>query len=143
MRRVWTVVAGRPRPLCNVPVFDRHGRHVATPDLLDPVAGVVGEYEGSVHLVGSHRARDVRREGELRALGLEVVTMVAADRLDGYRSFLERLDAAYANARFAGELGRPWSLVPPRWWIDTTTVEARRNLDPDQRARLLRYRRAA
>ena len=39
-----------PRPLCNVPVFDRFGQHIGTPDLLDPVAGVVGEYDGALHL---------------------------------------------------------------------------------------------
>ncbi len=82
MRLVWTIRAERPRPLCNVPVFDRFGRHVGTPDLLDPVAGVVGEYDGPLHLVGSQRARALRREGELRAVGLQYVTTVAGDSAD-------------------------------------------------------------
>ena len=34
-----------------------HGRHVGTPDLLDPVAGVVGEYDGSLHLQGAQRSK--------------------------------------------------------------------------------------
>src|SRR6478735_7166969 len=80
MRWTWTVEAGRPRPLCNCPVFDRSGRHVGTPDLLDPVAGVVGEYAGSLHLVGRQRSSDLQHEEDYRALGLEFVTMVAADR---------------------------------------------------------------
>jgi hypothetical protein len=53
MRCVWVRRAGLPRPLSNTPIFDRWGRHVATPDLLDPAAGVVGEYDGELHLVGA------------------------------------------------------------------------------------------
>ncbi len=56
MRMIWVVDAGLPRPLCNMPIFDRHGRHIGTPDLLDPVAGVVGEYDGALHLAGEQRA---------------------------------------------------------------------------------------
>jgi hypothetical protein len=142
MRCVWVRHVGR-RPQCNVPVFDRSGRHVGTPDLIDPEAGVVGEYDGSLHLAGTQRARDLRREGELRALGLEYVTMVAGDHPDGYGSFRRRLATAYANARWAAEAGRPWTLEQPSWWVDTSTVAARRALDPLLRDRLLRYRRAA
>lgn len=143
MRLVWTGEGGRPRPLCNVPVFDGSGRHVGTPDLLDPVAGVLGEYDSSLHLLGAQRTKDVRREGAFRALGLECVTMLGSDHADDHCSFLSRLDTAYANARYAAEADRRWTIVPPRWWIDTTTVEARRNLSPQQRERLLRHRRAA
>ena len=39
----WVVTAGCRPPLFNVPIFDRLGRHIATPDLLDPVSGVPGE----------------------------------------------------------------------------------------------------
>ena len=143
MRLVWTGPGERPRPWCNVPVFDRWGRHVGTPDLLDPVAGVVGEYDSALHLVGAQRAKDVRREGLFRSLGLEHVTMLGSDRADDYRSFLLRLDVAYRNARYAQEAARPWTITPPPWWIDTTTVDARRNLSPQLRDRLLRHRRVA
>ncbi len=44
MRGMWQD-AGLGRPLCNPPMFDRSGRLIGTPDVLDPVAGVVGEYE--------------------------------------------------------------------------------------------------
>lgn len=143
MRRVWTVRGERPRPLCNAPIFDRTGRHIGTPDLLDPVAGVIGEYDSALHLVGSQRTKDVRREGDFRALGLEYVTMLGSDRADDYASFLARLGTSYRNARFAAEHARPWTITPPHWWIDTTTVEARRNLTPELRERLLRHRRVA
>jgi hypothetical protein len=69
--------------------------------------------------------------------------MLASDRADGCRSFLTRLEAAYDRARYAAELGRDWTIQPPRWWVDTSTVDARRNLSPELRERLLQHRRAA
>lgn len=128
---------------CNVPIFDRWGHHVGTPDLLDPVAGVIGEYDSALHLIGSQRTKDVRREGDFRALGLEYVTMLGSDSTDDYGSFLTRLHTAYGNARFAAEADRGWTIHPPHWWIDTTTVDARRNLPSHLQDRLLRYRRVA
>lgn len=70
-RFVWTRVAGLPLPLTNVPVFDLDGHHLGTPDLLDPLAGVVGEHDGAVHLDRASKDRDVRRDGLYRRLGLE------------------------------------------------------------------------
>lgn len=143
MRLVWTLQGEHHRPLCNVPVFDRWGRHVGTPDLLDPVAGVVGEYDSDLHLVGAQRAKDVRREGAFRSLGLEYVTMLGSDQADHFTSFLSRLDTAYDNARYAAESTREWTITPPASWTQTSTVAARRDLPSHLRDRLLRYRRAA
>lgn len=140
MRLGWELDAGRPRPLCNVPVFDRSGRLVGTPDLLDPEAGVLGEYDGALHLAGRQRAVDLRREAEFRGLGLETVVMVAADHQD-MSSFLTRLDGAYRRARHEAESTRAWTISPPPWWTDTSTVAARRTLDADQQRRWLRHRR--
>jgi hypothetical protein len=138
MRLLWKEWNPQAVLLCNAPLFDRAGHHLATPDLLDPFAGVVGEYEGAVHLAGDQRARDVRREALLRDVGLEVVPMVASDHADR-RAFLARLAAAHRRAeRAPGE--RAWTLTTPRWWIDTSTVASRRALDPQMRARLLRHR---
>ncbi len=142
MRLVWKAWRPESRLLCNRPVFDLAGRHLATPDLLDPETGVVGEYEGAVHLAPHRRSADVRREALLRDHGLEVVTMVGADRADEPQPLLARLAAAHARAAAApGE--RLWTVVPPAWWTDTSTVAARRALDPLARDRLLRHRRAA
>jgi len=142
MRLIWQLDAGRPRPLCNVPVFDRQGRMIATPDLLDVEAGVYGEYDGSLHLVGSQRARDLQRESRLRDVGLEGVTMVAADKPDP-TDFINRLNGAYGRARHEPESTRAWTILPPPWWIPTDTVAARRRLTAAQRDRLLANRRAA
>ncbi len=136
-RLAW-VGAGFPRPRCNAPLFDRSGRHLGTPDLLDPVAGVVAEYDGRVHL--GRRLQDVRREDVFRDHGLEYVTTLAGDR--GPLGFVTRLRRAYDRALAARDRGEApgWCADPPPWWVRTGTVTQRRALSPAQRARLLRYR---
>lgn len=47
MALTWILDADLGRPLCNVAVFDLRGNLVAIPDLLDPEAGCVGEYQGA------------------------------------------------------------------------------------------------
>src|SRR3954465_3469518 len=49
MRLVWELDAGLPRPGLNRSVYTRNGRFVATVDLLDFEAGVVGECDGAEH----------------------------------------------------------------------------------------------
>lgn len=139
LRLPWVLDAELPRPLCNRPVFDLEGRHVGTPDLLDEEAGVVGEYDGPVHLAGHRRGVDVRREAAFRRLGLETFVVTAADagrRDDVVRRMLD----ARSRARFEAPSTRAWTIEPPPWWTSTDTVAARRALDDDQRSRFLAYR---
>jgi len=138
MRVIWCD-AGLPKPMCNRPVFALDGRHVGTPDLFDPAVGLVGEYDSALHLEGAQRARDVRREGLFRALGLEYVTMLSADlaRPDG---FVLRLRQAYARAARMPVADRAWTVELPPWWVPTFTVEQRRALDDRQRERFLKLR---
>lgn len=139
MRMSWTIDTGFREPLCNVSVFDLGGRHLLTPDLIDPVAGVAGEYDGNHHLGRQQRDRDVRREALYRRLGLELVVMTAPDLADRW-PFVERLGEAYARAARRPQGQRLWTIDPPQGWIDTTTVAARRALSSGERSRLLRHR---
>jgi hypothetical protein len=137
----WELDAGLPRPLTNVPVFDRAGNHIGTPDLLDPVAGLAVEYNGATHLQGARRARDVRREEAFRHVGLECLTVLAGDSSN--RPLLAgRMIAARERALWLPEDARRWTIQPPPWWIPTLTVAQRRALTESQRARLLRHRAA-
>jgi hypothetical protein len=138
----WVITAGCPPPLFNVPVFDLHGRHVATPDLFDPMSGVAGEYDGDVHLLRAQRARDVGRDGHVRRMGIEPVTMVASDRL-APDAFVARLHDAYARARRRPVRERTWTLDQPHWWIDTSTVARRRALTASECSVALTWRRTA
>ncbi|NHC23840.1 hypothetical protein G6553_11735 [Nocardioides sp. IC4_145] len=140
MRLVWEIDAGLPTPLMNTPVFDRAGRHIGTPDLLDVEAGVVGEYDGALHLQRRRRTADIDREHEFRRAGLEYFTMTAADRVDPLRTVVPRMLQTRARARFEPEATRGWTVDPPAWWTPTTTVEQRRRLGEQDRRRLLRGR---
>lgn len=97
LRLLWTRDAGLPEPLVNWTVSDRTGRFLAEVDLLDPVAGLVGEYDGADHRSGARHARDVVREDALRRVGLEVVTVTGRD-LARPGSVVERIQAAKARA---------------------------------------------
>lgn len=140
MRGVWTRRAGLRRPLCNVPVFDLDGRHVGTPDMVDPVSGLVGLYHGDSHLSLVGAAGDAAKEDAYRDLGLEPVAMLAPDWGD-LDAFTARLLAGARRA--ARHTARGWTLTPPAWWTTTDTVEKRRALTDRQRAKYLRYRRVA
>jgi hypothetical protein len=136
---IWRLDAGFPRPLCNHPVFDRLGNHIGTPDLLDPEAGVVGEYNGALHLEGAQRRRDRAREEAFRRVGLECFTMLAGDSVDPNR-MADRMHATRSRAQWAAPANRDWTIELPPWWIPTFSVEQRRELDEGQRARLLKLR---
>lgn len=143
MRCVWHLDAHRPMPLANRPVFGLDGRHVGTPDVIDWVAGVFGQYEGAAaHLVGAQRSKDIRQDAAYRDLGLEGVTMVVDDVRDP-RDFIGRLHAAYARAERRPSDERRWLSDIPPTWVSTTSVAQRRALAGSQRDPLLAYRRPA
>ncbi|MFB9311545.1 hypothetical protein [Nocardioides plantarum] len=141
MSLLWQVEADRPRPLCNRPIFDLAGRHVATPDLFDPVTGVGGEYDGELHLDRGQRDRDLRRDGALRHYDLELVYATAPDLHDP-RAFVGRLHDAYRRAARRQVSDRTWTIEPPAWWVPVDTVEQRRALTAQQRRRFLGHRTA-
>jgi len=140
MRVIWMCDAGFPRPLTNVPVFDLEGRHIGTPDILDPVAGVVGEYEGGVHLDRDSRFHDVAREGEFRGVGLEYFTMLAGDAANP-AGLVARMIATRRRALATAATPRRWTVEKPAWWTPTETVAQRRALPPALGDTLLRHRR--
>ncbi|WP_240235245.1 hypothetical protein [Nocardioides sp. CFH 31398] len=126
MRLVWLLDAHLPMVLCNQPVFDRRGRHLGTPDLLDPVAGVAGEYDGAAwHLGPTNRRRDVRREDHLRGAGLETFTVVAG-QVASREALAARMRRTRARARWEDPSARAWTLTPPRGWHPRLTVADRR-----------------
>ncbi len=139
-RLIWEKDAGLPRPLCNRPIFDRSGRHIGTPDLLDPVSGTLGEYDGALHLLGRQRSIDARRMELFRDYGLEPFFVVAHD-LTNRPLVVQRIHQARRRARWQAESDRPWTLDPPPRWTETHTVQQRRQLDLDASQRLLATRR--
>lgn len=140
MRGSWRATIPDCELVCNVPLFDRQGRHLFTPDLFDPVAGVAGEYNGRVHTEDSARARDIEKDAAYLEHGIERIQMIATDRYDTTR-FERRLLAGYRRAT-ERRSSASWTLDQPEWWVDTSTVARRRALSEEERAIWLRYRRA-
>lgn len=115
MRLNWVLDAGLPTPVCNHPLFDLDGRLLGIPDLFDPEAGLVGEYDGADHLAEDRRARDAVREERFRDHGLEYVALVRGD-LGRPAHAANRILAARARAKFLPAEDRRWTLDPPPWW---------------------------
>lgn len=123
-RLVWEVDAGLPRPLVNQEIFTRSGRLVAVADILDPVAGVVGEYDGAAHLRTRRRHRDVLREEALRRLQLEYFDVVRPD-LASRDTLADRMLSTRERARFLSPEERPWTIEPPPGWPREPSLDDR------------------
>lgn len=139
---VWRAYAELPPLLCNHPIFDPRGNHVATPDLLDVEAGMAIEYDGPTHLQVRARARDVRREELYKRHNIELLRVLAPHLADRW-ALVERMQQSRRRARFEAESARTWTVELPGWWVPTHTVALRRSLSETDRDRLLGYRKAA
>lgn len=124
LRLIWVLDAGRPLPLANRPVFDLAGNHLGTPDLLDPDAGVVGEYNGSIHRRAAAARRDAERDDLFRRHGLEAFSVVGSDVHDVPR-VVERIEATYARATWVPAAERLWTLTPPPGWAAPPSLDER------------------
>lgn len=111
LRLVWELDAELPRPLCNVPVYDRWGQLIGVPDLLDPVAGVGAEYDGGDHRRPARRRRDSDREAAFRRHGLELVHVVEGELADR-DAVARRLRQAHQRAPYLSTDERTWTLTP-------------------------------
>ena len=78
-------------------MFDLRGRLLGIADLLDPVTGLVGEYDGADHRSAGRHSADVDRESRMRDEGLEVFRVTGPDLLHR-RRVVERIEAAQARA---------------------------------------------
>lgn len=112
MRLVWRRDAGLPPPCVNAPVYDLAGRLLGVPDLFDPEAGLVGEYDGAAHKARDRHRRDVAREERFRAHGLECATVVSGD---SRAVATDRILAARSRAHWLRREECAWTLErPPR-----------------------------
>lgn len=123
MHLTWELDAGFPRPLCNPEVFSLDGRFLGRPDLLDPEAGVVGEYDGDHHLAARQRSRDLGREERFRAHGLGYFTVVGGELGQG-DAVVDRMAATRARALRSAE-PRRWTLQAPPGWRSPLTLDER------------------
>jgi hypothetical protein len=115
LRIFYQLRAGLPRPLVNVPVFDLDGNLLGIPDLLDPEAGLITEFDGQ-----DHRRRRQHQADNLREERLETANLVVCrvDSLDLRQPvpLIERLRARYAQARSRDRRRDRWTIEQPAWW---------------------------
>ena len=115
MRLIWELDAGFPRPLVNQPIFTRLGRLLGIADILDPVAGVVGEFDGADHRSATQHSKDAAREDGLRRHGLEYFAVTGLD-LRNRRAVAARMAGARSRARWLAEDDRAWTLDSTGAW---------------------------
>jgi hypothetical protein len=112
MVQVWVLDAGFDPPLCNCEVFDLEGRLIGVPDLFDPEAGLVGEYQGEDHKNGSQHRKDVAREECFRDHGLEFFELVGGNIARRHVA-VQRMVNARRRAKILPPESRAWTLDPP------------------------------
>jgi hypothetical protein len=113
LRYVWIVEAGLPSPLVNPDVLTLSGFFVARTDLLDPDAGMVGEYDGAAHRELDRHTADNVREEDIEDLGLQVVRATSIDLWPERRRLVRRLQTTHARVLTRDRSRDHW-LVRPR-----------------------------
>lgn len=113
MRLCWLLDAQLPAPLCNRALYDLSGRLLGVPDLFDPVAGLVGEYDGAHHKHAERHRKDVGRADRFRDHGLEYFEVVGGE-LGDRRAVAGRMIRTRRRALFLAPDQRRWSLSRPR-----------------------------
>ncbi len=107
LRLVWVLDAGLPEPWANCPIHDRNGHLLGVADLLDPVAGMVAEFDGADHLGRRRHTRDIGKDDAFRRVGLEVARVTGTDLPDS-GLVVDRLLATRQRALFEPEVDRRW-----------------------------------
>lgn len=98
-----------PRLLVNVPVYDAAGEFLGIPDLLEPVTGLVIEYDGAQHRdLEQHTADNLREEG-FEGAGLAVVRVTSLD-LKEPDATSSRIIGAYGRRLTRDGAGDGWSV---------------------------------
>ena len=121
MHLVWRLDARLPAPLLNQPVWDLSGRLLGIADLLDPVTGVVGEFDGADHRTARRQTRDAAREDHMRRAGLEYVKVTGLDLAD--RALVaDRMLATRARAAATARHG-DWTIDPPPYWQSELSLD--------------------
>jgi hypothetical protein len=111
LRLRWVLDARLPAPEVNCPVVTADGSLLGIADLLDPVAGLVVEFDGADHRSRSQHTKDVAKDEALRSHGLEIARFTGPD-VRQRDLVVERLLSARRRARFESVDRRRWFAVP-------------------------------
>jgi hypothetical protein len=123
MRLIWQLDAGFPRPMVNREVWDLRGRSLGVVDLFDPVAGVVGEFDGADHRGARRQSDDVDREAGFRDHYLEFFRVTGLD-LPNRPRVVRRMASTRGRAKWLTEGQRSWTIVPPPGVEEPASLDA-------------------
>lgn len=98
--------------LLNVPIF-RGCRELGRPDLLDPDAGLVLEFDGAQHRDREQHHRDNIREKAFEATNLTVVRCDSLDLRQERPGLVRRMRTGYARSLCRDRSKDRWTLRPP------------------------------
>lgn len=116
LRMLWVIEAGLPMPLVNQWLYTPGERLLGRADLIDPAAGLVGEYDGKEHSGADRRSRDHRRRESFERAGLIVVQHTMADLGAQRRMAVARLRGAHARGSARSRPGDAWVIGPAPSW---------------------------
>ena len=117
LRMCYVLELGLPLPEVNRPVFDRDGRFLGAPDLLDVAAGLAMEFDGQGHRHrAQHRLDNVREEG-FEQVGLVVVRVDSLDLTRHRPQLRRRLLAGRALALGRDRTRDAWTIQEPSHWL--------------------------
>jgi hypothetical protein len=112
-RLVWILDAGLPRPQVNPTLRTPDGFLLGMVDLLDPEAGLVGEYDGAGHRELERHVLDNAREEWMEDTGLIVVRACAPDvRVANRARSALRLRIAFHRGLARDRARDRWTWVP-------------------------------
>ena len=118
LRLIW-IRGGLPRPLVNVPLYDRDtGYLLGRPDLLDDEAGVAVEYDGAHHRSPDQHRADNAREHRLEQAGLIVIRFDNQDTLRTQARTLAVMQEARQRGLRRDRRHDGWSRSNVPWWFD-------------------------
>lgn len=113
LRLVWVLDAGLPAPEVNPWVLGADGSLLGMGDLLDPEAGLLGEYDGAGHRDLMAHALDNAREEWLEDSGLVVVRAAAPDLwVANRRRTVLRLQTAHRRGLSRDRHRDRWTWTP-------------------------------
>jgi hypothetical protein len=118
LRVFYITVARLPRPLVNVPIFNREGQLLGIADLFDEEAAQVTEFDGRAHRQRRQHRADNDREEWFEDAGLVVVRADSLDLTRYATRLVERLHSARRRGLSRDRSKDKWTLDEPPSWLE-------------------------
>jgi hypothetical protein len=112
LRVLWVVDARLPVPQVNPSILGADGALLGIADLLDPDAGLVGEYDGAGHRELEAHTSDNAREEAFEHAGIVVVRATSIDLGRFRRRTVHRLQAGYRRGAVRVRSRDAWTWRP-------------------------------